>query len=168
MLRQGAICVGAGGAVSFLGQARAGAQPSLIRYCGPQLPLHPDFPTSPRGALPEPVRENLDAAMRRIRWISRSATAPSWLNVANGKIVAEAAEPCPMCATCAVFARVAGVAYGTSLEFLMAQPNNRVPRISMPQVVATGPLTLPAGNPKSRMPVVGGVLHKLTDQLFEK
>ena len=83
---------------------------------------------------------------------------------ASSTVLVTTAEPCPMCATCALFARVAGVAYGTSLEFLMAQPGNTVPRISMPQVVAT----LPPQDPRTKTPVVGGVLHEETDQLFEK
>jgi tRNA(Arg) A34 adenosine deaminase TadA len=215
VLRQGAISIGAGGAMSLLGEARAGAQPSSSPHSKPSagLPLHPDFPTSPRSALPRPVRENLDAAMRRAIEVAHPLDqsfgyGAVLVDTATGKFVAEAAntgratddpsahaelnvlrkfsienknfiaaattvlvstaEPCPMCATCAVFARVAGVAYGTSLEFLMAQPNNKVPRISMPQVVATGPLTAPPDNPKTRMPVVGGVLHEETDRLFKK
>jgi tRNA(Arg) A34 adenosine deaminase TadA len=34
--------------------------------------------------------------------------------------------------------------------------------------IATGPLTAPVDNPKTRMPVVGGVLHEETDRLFDK
>jgi len=79
---------------------------------------------------------------------------------ASKTVLVTTAEPCPMCATCAVFARVKGVVYGTSLEFLMAQPNNTVPRISMPQVVYTAPI--------DKIPVVGGVLHEETDPLFKK
>jgi tRNA(Arg) A34 adenosine deaminase TadA len=215
LLRQGAISVGAGGAITALGDASAGARPSPARDGGSPatLPLRPDFPTSPRGALPRPVREHLDEAMRRAIEVAQPVDqtfgyGAVLVDVASGKIVAEAAntgratndpsahaelnvlrmysiekknfiaaattvlvttaEPCPMCATCAVFARVAGVAYGTSLKFLIAQPGNKVPRISMPQVVATGPPTAPVGNPKTRMPVVGGVLHELTDRLFKK
>jgi tRNA(Arg) A34 adenosine deaminase TadA len=212
VLRQGAISVGAGGAMALLGQASAGAQPASGLHCS-KLPLHPDFPTSPRSALPKPVREVLDRAMRRAIKVAQPVDqsfgyGAVLVDVKSGKFVAEAAntgratndpsahaelnvlrmfsiekknfiaasttvlvttaEPCPMCATCAVFARVAGVAYGTSLEFLIAQPNNKVPKISMPQVVATGPLTAPVDNPMARMPVVGGVLHELTDRLFSK
>jgi tRNA(Arg) A34 adenosine deaminase TadA len=173
------------------------------------LPLQPEFPTSPRSALPEPVRRdhNLEYAMCEAIDVAKQAphsfgygavlvdvssgeivwraantggadpSAHAELNAlrefsidrgnftaASSTVLVSTAEPCPMCATCAVFARVAGVAYGTSLEFLMAQPGNTVPRISMPQVVAT----LPPGDPRTTMPVVGGVLHELTDQLFAK
>ncbi|MER7772304.1 deaminase [Kitasatospora sp. NPDC096140] len=208
-LRQGAIVIGAVGALSLLGEARADAQDSPIQQCTPptKLPLQPEFPTSPPDALPEPVRRNLETAMRAAIDVAKRAAhsfgyGAVLVDVGNGEIVWSAAntggadpsahaelnalrgysiskgsftaasttvlvttaEPCPMCATCAVFARVAGVAYGTSLEFLMAQPGNTVPRISMPQVVAT----LPPGDPRTRMPVVGGVLHEETDPLFER
>ncbi len=188
--------------MSLLDDARAGAKPSPIRHGGPptKLEFHPDFPTSPLDALPEPVRDNLEKAMRA----AIEAVGPSppryrgfgavLVDVSNGEIVAKGkggdgpgtnhaelnvirtyglkpgndltktvlvttAEPCTMCATCAIFSRVAGVAYGTSLEFLIKHPPTRMPiRISMPQVVAAGPLP--------KMPVVGGVLHEETDPLF--
>jgi tRNA(Arg) A34 adenosine deaminase TadA len=74
-------------------------------------------------------------------------------------VLVSTAEPCPMCATCAIFSGVMGVAYGTSVEFLMAHPPTRHPiRMSMPQVVAAGP--------RPDLPVVGGVLREQTDQLF--
>ena len=200
---RGAVFLGAAGALSLVGEARADAQSSLGRHGGPRtkLPLQPEFPTSPLRALPEPVRRNLKTAMRAA--IAVVSPAPRYrgfgavlVNVDDGRIVAEAkggegpgtnhaelnvirnyglmhpdgealhktvlvttAEPCPMCATCAIFSRVAGVAYGTSLEFLMQHPPTRMPiRISMPQVVAAGPLP--------KMPVVGGVLRDETDPLF--
>ncbi|WP_160311144.1 nucleoside deaminase [Streptacidiphilus anmyonensis] len=202
-LRQGAFFIASVGALSLSGEARAEAQASPIQQCTPptRLPLQPEFPTSPPDALPEPVRRNLETAMRAA--IKVVSPAPRYrgfgavlVNVDDGRIVAEAkggdgpgtnhaelnvlrnfgllhpdgealhktvlvttAEPCPMCATCAIFSRVAGVAYGTSLEFLIGHPPTRMPiRISMPQVVATGPLP--------NMPVVGGVLHEETDPLF--
>ncbi|MEY9887831.1 tRNA(Arg) A34 adenosine deaminase TadA [Catenulispora sp. MAP12-49] len=211
LVRRGAIFLGAAGALSLLGNARADAQSSLVRDDEPptKLPLQPEFPTSPVDALPEPVRRNnnLERAMcAAIDVAKRAANSFGYgavlVDVSNGEIVWKAAntggadpsahaelnalrefsinrgsftaasstilvttaEPCSMCATCALFARVAGVAYGTSLEFLMAQPGNTVPRISMPQVVAT----LPPSDPRISTPVVGGVLHEETDQLFEK
>ncbi|MEY9887832.1 tRNA(Arg) A34 adenosine deaminase TadA [Catenulispora sp. MAP12-49] len=200
---RGAVFLGAAGALSLLGEARADAQPSPFRHGGPptKLPLQPEFPTSPLDALPEPVVRNLETAMRAA--IKAVSPAPRYrgfgavlVNVDDGRIVAEGkggegpgtnhaelnvirnyglmhpdgdalqktvlvttGEPCPMCATCAIFSRVAGVAYGTSLEFLMQHPPTRMPiRISMPQVVATGPTP--------NMPVVGGVLCEETDPLF--
>lgn len=202
-LRRGAMFLGAAGALSLLGEARADAHSSPFWHSGPptRLPLQPEFPTSPVDALPEPVRRNLKTAMRAA--IQVVSPAPRYrgfgavlVNVDDGRIVAEAkggegpgtnhaelnvirnyglmhpdgdalqktvlvstAEPCPMCATCAIFSRLAGVAYGTSLKFLIDHPPTRMPiRISMPQVVATGPLP--------KMPVVGGVLREETDPLF--
>lgn len=213
LLRQGAIFLGAGGAMSLLGEARAGADPSPIRHSRPptKLEFHPDFPTSPRDALPEAVRNNLEKAMH-----DAIAVAPdppksrgfgaALVDVASGEtvlagkggdgqgtnhaelnvirtyslmpadpkkpdgprkdltktVLVTTAEPCPMCASCALFSGVTGVAYGTSLEFLIANPPGltRKPiRISMPQVVA-------AFGPHPPIPVVGGVLHELTDPLF--
>ena len=209
LLRQGAISIGAGGAMSLLGETHAGAQPSSIQRCRPptELEFHPDFPTSPRHALPKPVREHLDQAMRRAIAVAPKGTTHGFgaalVDVASGRTVfadkggegpatnhaelnvirtygltpadpkkpdgprkdltktflVSTAEPCPMCATCAIFSGVMGVAYGTSLEFLMTHPCTRNPiRISMPQVVAAGP--------RPDMPVVGGVLRKQTDLLF--
>jgi tRNA(Arg) A34 adenosine deaminase TadA len=202
-LRRGAAFIGAAGALSLLGEARADAKSSPLRpSCPPtKLALQPEYPTSPLDALPEPVRRNLETAMRAaIRVVSPAPRYRGFgavlVNVDDGRIVAEAkggegpgtnhaelnvirnyglahpdgealrktvlvttAEPCPMCATCAIFSRVAGVAYGTSLEFLIEHPPTRMPiRISMPQIVAAGPV--------SKMPVVGGVLREETDPLF--
>ena len=212
LLRHGAIIIGAGGALSLLGEARAGAQPSPIQLGEPTngLEFQPDFPTSPVDALPEPVRShnNLKKAMRAAIDVAPKGTTHGFgaalVDVASGEILlaekggpgpgtnhaelnvmrtyglmpadpkdpdgprkdlkktvlVTTAEPCPMCATCAIFADVAGTAYGTSLEFLMAHPPDRNPiRISMPQVVA-------AFRPHKPMPVVGGVLHEKTDPLF--
>jgi len=66
LLRQGAIFIGAGGALSLLDAARAGAQPSPIQLGrpAPKLPLKPNFPTDPPSALPTAVQPVLDGAMR--------------------------------------------------------------------------------------------------------
>lgn len=210
-LRRGAMFLGAAGALSLLGEARADAHSSPSWHGGPhmKLPLQPEFPTSPVDALPEPVRRNhnleramwaaidvakqadnsfgygavlVDIGSGEIVWKAANTggadpSAHAELNAlrqfsidrgsftaASSTVLVSTAEPCPMCATCALFARVAGVAYGTSLQFLIAQPGNTVPRISMPQVVAT----LPPQDPRFKTPVVGGVLHEETDKLFEK
>jgi tRNA(Arg) A34 adenosine deaminase TadA len=81
--------------------------------------------------------------------------ALSGVNLKNTVLVTTA-ESCPMCAACAIYVHVAGVAYGTSLEFLINVGRGSI-RISQAQVVAAGPV---------KMPVVGGVLHKETDPLF--
>lgn len=71
-------------------------------------------------------------------------------------VLVTTAESCPMCASCAVWSRVAGVAYGTPIEYLVEQGFSQI-RISQPQVVAAGFVP---------MPVVGNVHRSLTDPLY--
>lgn len=73
-----------------------------------------------------------------------------------GTVLVTTAESCPMCAACAVWAGVAGVAYGTSIAVLVAHGWQQI-RISQPAVVARS---------FSTMPVVGGVLRHRTDPLY--
>lgn len=193
VLRQGAKFLGASGALSFLD---AGGQASA----SPCVPRGEQPGTSPVHALPKPVRENLDHAMRRAIKVARAAGkafGAVLVDVHHGRIVAAAAnaivpggdpsahaevevlrkgalrgvvlkntvlvttaESCPMCATCAIWAGVAGVAYGTSLEFLIKSGRGSI-RLSQPEVVAAAP-------PELRMPIVGDVLHRETDPLFVK
>jgi tRNA(Arg) A34 adenosine deaminase TadA len=191
LLRQGAIFIGAGGALSLLD---AGTEASA----SPEATIAERPRTSPRSALPKPVRDNLNRAMRRAIAVAQAGGTPFGavlVNVDDGRIVKAAAntvrkthdpsahaevvvlrkgahsgvdltktvlvttgESCPMCATCAIYSRVAGVAYGTSLEFFIKLGRPSI-RISQPRVVAASPF---------KMPVVGGVLHKETDPLFLK
>ena len=71
-------------------------------------------------------------------------------------VLVTSAESCPMCASCAVWAGLAGVAYGTSIAYLVRHGWQQI-RISQPTVVARS---------FSRMPVVGGVLRRATDPLY--
>jgi len=71
-------------------------------------------------------------------------------------VLVTTAESCPMCASCAVWAGVAGVAYGSSIAYLVARGWNQI-RITQPTVVAKGFVP---------MPVVGGVLRSQTDPLY--
>jgi tRNA(Arg) A34 adenosine deaminase TadA len=71
-------------------------------------------------------------------------------------VLVTSAESCPMCASCAVWAGVAGVAYGTSIAYLIRHGWQQI-RITQPMVVAQS---------FSRMPVVGGVLRRETDPLY--
>jgi tRNA(Arg) A34 adenosine deaminase TadA len=69
-------------------------------------------------------------------------------------------ESCPMCAACACYARIKGVVYGTSLEFLIKHGRGSI-LISQAMVIAAAPEDL-------RMPLVGGVLSDQTDALVLK
>jgi tRNA(Arg) A34 adenosine deaminase TadA len=71
-------------------------------------------------------------------------------------VLVTSAESCPMCASCAVWAGVAGVAYGSSIAYLVAHGWDQI-RITQPTVVARGFVP---------MPVVGGVLREATDPLY--
>lgn len=71
-------------------------------------------------------------------------------------VLVTTAESCPMCASCAVWAHVAGVAYGTPIHFLIDAGFDQI-KIGQPQVVAAGFLP---------MPIVGGVLRESTDPLY--
>jgi tRNA(Arg) A34 adenosine deaminase TadA len=71
-------------------------------------------------------------------------------------VLVTTAESCPMCASAAVWARVAGVVYGTPIQFLIDSGFNQI-RIGQPQVVAAGFVP---------MPVIGGFMRHLTDTLY--
>ena len=71
-------------------------------------------------------------------------------------VMVTTAESCPMCAACAVWAGIAGVAYGTPAAFLAAHGWHQF-TLTQPEVVAAGFLS---------MPVVGNVLRAATDALY--
>jgi len=68
-------------------------------------------------------------------------------------VLVTSAESCPMCAA---WAGVAGVAYGSSIAFLIRHGWDQI-SITQPTVVARGFVP---------MPVVGGVLRSATDPLY--
>lgn len=67
------------------------------------------------------------------------------------------AESCPMCAACAVWAGVAGVAYGTSIPDLIRFGWGQI-AIRQTEVVARSTF--------NRMPILCGVLREETDRLY--
>ncbi len=83
------------------------------------------------------------------------AGAAAGVDLARAVLVTTA-ESCPMCASCAVWAGIAGVAYGTSIATLVRHGWRQI-RIAQPTVVARS---------FSSMPVVGGVLRRETDPLY--
>lgn len=71
-------------------------------------------------------------------------------------VMVTTAESCPMCASCAVWAGVSGVVYGTSIDFLIESGWQQI-RISQPTVVAEGFV---------HQPIVGHYRRELTDPLY--
>lgn len=72
-------------------------------------------------------------------------------------VLVTTAESCPMCASCAVWAGVKGVAFGTSIATLIRFGWEQID-IAQREVVARATF--------NRMPVVGGVLADETDLLY--
>lgn len=72
-------------------------------------------------------------------------------------VLVTTAESCPMCASCAVWGHIAGVAYGTPISYLSDRGFEQI-HISQPDVVSAGFVP---------MPVVGNQFRDLTDPLYE-
>lgn len=72
-------------------------------------------------------------------------------------VLVTSAESCPMCAACAVWAGLAGVAYGTSIESLIRFGWKQI-AIPQREVVARADF--------NRMPIVGPLFTEETDPLY--
>lgn len=77
----------------------------------------------------------------------------------GGLVLVSTAEPCPMCAGAAILAQVSALVFGTSITTLAKRGGRQ---IVVPSTYLAAHYT---GHP---VPVTGGVLAELTDQLFPR
>ena len=77
----------------------------------------------------------------------------------GGLVLVSTAEPCPMCAGAAILAQVSALVFGTSITTLAKRGGRQ---IVVPSTYLAAHYT------EHPVPVTGGVLAELTDQLFPR